>query len=151
MATLNRTLRHIFGLPLSIEESDLSDPEKRRSALAGKPYLPNFTKAFQHFCVHAGGRAVIDAIEQNLQLPANYLDASRSVLYNYGNTSSSSIWYEMEYHVKNSHVRRGHRCWQIAFGSGFKWYVFLVMGSHLSLATLQCGRRSRTCSLGSSP
>lgn len=37
-----------------------------------------------------------------------------------GNTSSSSTWYELAYTEAKGRVRRGHRVWQIAFGSGFK-------------------------------
>ncbi|KAL5101846.1 hypothetical protein RYX36_006173 [Vicia faba] len=32
-----------------------------------KPYIPDFKLAFEHFCIHAGGRAVIDELEKNLQ------------------------------------------------------------------------------------
>ena len=38
----------------------------------------------------------------------------------YGNTSSSSIWYELNFIEKSHHVKKGERIWQIAFGSGFK-------------------------------
>eukprot|EP00475_Leptophrys_vorax_P014317 TRINITY_DN2070_c0_g1_i2.p1 TRINITY_DN2070_c0_g1~~TRINITY_DN2070_c0_g1_i2.p1 ORF type:complete len:559 (-),score=161.93 TRINITY_DN2070_c0_g1_i2:157-1833(-) len=121
-ASLIRYNRSVCGLPneLSAEEVEKMVSEKDNSISVGKPYLPNFTKAFDYFCVHAGGRAVLDAIEKNLRLPTHYLDASRSVLHNYGNTSSSSIWYEMQYHVQKSNIKKGQRCWQIAFGSGFK-------------------------------
>jgi len=53
------------------------------AALVGQPYIPDFTKAFQHFCIHAGGRAVVDALEQNLQLDTKHLVASRAVLSRY--------------------------------------------------------------------
>lgn len=33
-----------------------------------KPYIPDFKLAFEHFCIHAGGRAVLDELEKNLQL-----------------------------------------------------------------------------------
>lgn len=45
---------------------------------------------------------------------------SKKALYKYGNTSSSSIWYELDYIRKHQNLRRGHRVLQLAFGSGFK-------------------------------
>ncbi|KAL3695048.1 hypothetical protein R1sor_008699 [Riccia sorocarpa] len=33
-----------------------------------KLYIPDFKLAFDHFCIHAGGRACIDELEENLQL-----------------------------------------------------------------------------------
>lgn len=83
-------------------------------------YLPNFKKAFEHFCIHAGGRAVIDAIEENLGLNKEDLEASRMTLYRFGNTSSSSVWYELCYLETKGRVKKGDRIWQISFGSGFK-------------------------------
>jgi len=102
-------------------------------------YVPDFTKAFEWICVHTGGRAVIDAIEKNLGLPSHYLEPSRLSLYKFGNTSSASIWYELQIVAeqgntcgsdrpegvkpppgKERRLRRGDRIWQIAFGSGFK-------------------------------
>ncbi|MFS7952140.1 putative very-long-chain 3-oxoacyl-CoA synthase [Helianthus anomalus] len=85
-----------------------------------KPYIPDFKLAFDHFCIHAGGRAVIDELEKNLQLSPVHVEASRMTLHRFGNTSSSSIWYELGYIEGKGRVRKGHRVWQIAFGSGFK-------------------------------
>ncbi|CAH9051198.1 unnamed protein product [Cuscuta europaea] len=77
------------------------------------PYIPDF-------CIHAGGRAVIDELEKNLQLLPTHVEASRMTLHRFGNTSSSSIWYELAYTEAKGRMRKGHRVWQIAFGSGFK-------------------------------
>lgn len=85
-----------------------------------KPYIPDFKLAFEHFCIHAGGRAVLDELEKNLQLKPWHLEPSRMTLYRFGNTSSSSIWYELAYSEAKGRIRRGDRIWQIAFGSGFK-------------------------------
>ncbi|KAL3840302.1 hypothetical protein ACJIZ3_024893 [Penstemon smallii] len=85
-----------------------------------KPYIPDFKLAFDHFCIHAGGRAVIDELEKNLQLLPVHVEASRMTLHRFGNTSSSSIWYELAYIEAKGRMKRGNRVWQIAFGSGFK-------------------------------
>lgn len=85
-----------------------------------KPYIPDFKKAFEHFCIHAGGRAVIDELQKSLQLSAEHVEASRMALHRFGNTSSSSLWYEMSYIEAKGKMKKGDRVWQIAFGSGFK-------------------------------
>ena len=85
-----------------------------------KPFIPDFKQAFEHFCIHAGGRAVIDELQKNLQLSAEHVEASRMTLHRFGNTSSSSLWYELGYIEEKGRMRRGNRVWQIAFGSGFK-------------------------------
>ncbi|CAF2310563.1 hypothetical protein BRARA_J00238 [Brassica rapa] len=85
-----------------------------------KPYIPDFKLAFEHFCIHAGGRAVLDEIEKNLDLSEWHMEPSRMTLNRFGNTSSSSLWYELAYSEAKGRIKRGDRTWQIAFGSGFK-------------------------------
>ncbi|KAJ4731146.1 3-ketoacyl-CoA synthase [Rhynchospora pubera] len=85
-----------------------------------RPYIPDFKQAFEHFCIHAGGRAVIDELQKSLQLSAEHVEASRMTLHRFGNTSSSSLWYELNYIESKGRMKRGDRVWQIGFGSGFK-------------------------------
>jgi len=85
-----------------------------------RAYVPNFRAGIDYFCLHTGGRGVLDAMQDALQLSNNDVEPSRETLKRFGNTSSSSIWYELAYIEKNRKVRRGQTIWMIAFGSGFK-------------------------------
>ncbi|KAF8723682.1 hypothetical protein HU200_021644 [Digitaria exilis] len=94
-----------------------------RKVLGGgrfRPYIPDFRTAFEHFCIHAGGRAVIDELQRSLGLSDEQVEASRMALHRFGNTSSSSLWYELAYIEAKGRMRRGDRVWMIGFGSGFK-------------------------------
>eukprot|EP00164_Ancoracysta_twista_P002787 GFYU01003707.1.p1 GENE.GFYU01003707.1~~GFYU01003707.1.p1 ORF type:complete len:502 (-),score=162.37 GFYU01003707.1:204-1709(-) len=94
----------------------------RRKVLKHKipVYVPDFRKAVDHFCIHAAGRAVIDALQENLKLTPYDVEPSRSTLYRFGNTSSSSVWYELNFIENTNRVKKGEKVWQIALGSGFK-------------------------------
>ena len=54
------------------------------------PYIPDYRRAFEHFCVHAGGRAVLEEMQRSLSLRDSDMEPSKSALHRFGNTSSSS-------------------------------------------------------------
>ncbi|XP_074582622.1 putative 3-ketoacyl-CoA synthase 20 [Curcuma longa] len=85
-----------------------------------KRYMPDFKLAFEHFCIHAGGRSLLEGLEKSMSLSPWHMEPSRMTLYRFGNTSSSSLWYELAYCEAKARIERGDRVWQIAFGSGFK-------------------------------
>ncbi|XP_071737901.1 3-ketoacyl-CoA synthase 20-like [Rutidosis leptorrhynchoides] len=85
-----------------------------------KPYIPNYNGVIDHFLPHVGGKPVLDELQRTLGFSDTVMEASRMTLYRYGNTSSSSIWYELAYVEAKGRVKKGNQVWQMAFGSGFK-------------------------------
>ena len=57
-----------------------------------KPYVPDFTTAFEHFCIHPGGKAVINEVSKQLKLRPEQSLPMLVPFERYGNTSSSSTW-----------------------------------------------------------
>ena len=67
------------------------------------------------WAVHAGGRTVLDAVEQALRLPAHALDHSRAVLQTVGNVSSATLGFVLERMLAGETVGPGLA---LAFGPG---------------------------------
>lgn len=61
-----------------------------------KPYTPDFKMAFEHFCIHPGGKAVISEVGSKLQLNEEQCMPMLVPFERYGNTSSSSTWCALE-------------------------------------------------------
>jgi 3-ketoacyl-CoA synthase len=57
-----------------------------------QPYIPRFNKAFDHFCLHAGGRAVVTGLSRQLNLTEEKMAPSANSLHWYGNTY---VWFRL--------------------------------------------------------
>lgn len=93
LAKLKEILSNIGGL------TSLS---KRVEAWTPQPYKPCLHDLVDHWCIHAGGKGIIDGVQKGLNLKEEDVKASRSVLYERGNLASSSVFYELDYHLKHS-------------------------------------------------
>jgi alpha-pyrone synthase len=65
----------------------LAEPAMREALVNG---------GVDQWAVHAGGRSILDAVENALQLPPDSLDDSRAVLRAYGNMSSSTLMFVLQ-------------------------------------------------------
>ncbi|XP_010261047.1 PREDICTED: 3-ketoacyl-CoA synthase 17-like [Nelumbo nucifera] len=93
------------------------------SAVSGgesKPTVPDFTTAFDHFCIHTGGKAVIQQVARVLRLGDDVTEPARMCLHRFGNTSSSLVFYELAYFEAKQRVKKGEKMWMLAYGTGFK-------------------------------
>ncbi|KAK4441630.1 3-ketoacyl-CoA synthase 11 [Sesamum alatum] len=108
-------------LPLSEQLLYVKNYITRRLSRAKiRPYIPKFSRCAEHFLPHVGGKPVLDELQKNLGFKDAHMEASTMTLHRFGNTSSSSVWYELAYVEAKDRVKKGDRIWHIAFGSGFK-------------------------------
>ncbi len=66
------------------------------------------------WAIHPGGRAILDAVEDALALPAEALERSRAILRAFGNMSSATIMFVFERMLGAG----GADGWALAFGPG---------------------------------
>ncbi|CAH8384748.1 unnamed protein product [Eruca vesicaria subsp. sativa] len=92
----------------------------RHALRANITTLGRLEPSFQHICILATSRTALDEIQKDLKLTEDNMEASRKTLERFGNTSSSSIWYELAYLEHEGKMKRGDKVWQIGFGSGIK-------------------------------
>lgn len=69
------------------------------------------------WAVHPGGRAILEQVEQHLELPPEALEISRNVLRDYGNMSSPTIMFVLKGMLEETETNRATTC-AIAFGPG---------------------------------
>lgn len=69
-----------------------------------------------HWAVHPGGRAVLDAVQHGLELDDDALSGSRAVLQAFGNMSSATVMFVLEGVLHAA--REGERGCAMSFGPG---------------------------------
>ncbi|NBB77703.1 MAG: type III polyketide synthase [Bacteroidetes bacterium] len=77
-------------------------------------------KDIGRWAVHPGGRAILDKVESEANLPDNGLQESRNVLANFGNMSSATILFVLKEILKSSvgSYKEGGKTLAMAFGPG---------------------------------
>lgn len=97
------------------------------------PVLGKFLKqnklnlnAIDHWLVHPGGTRILDYVEESLDLSADKLQHSRSVLRNYGNMSSATLLFVLEETLRQENPQPGQYGLLIGFGAGLSLEFVLV-------------------------
>lgn len=74
------------------------------------------TSSVDLWAIHPGGRSILDSVEKGLELPADALSFSRSVLAQYGNMSSATVMFVL--HEILQRARAGQQGCAMSFGPG---------------------------------
>jgi predicted naringenin-chalcone synthase len=79
-----------------------------------------------HWCVHPGGRKILDNIRQRLGLEQEDLAPSYQVLRHYGNMSSPTILFVLKELLHQADYHRENRMLGVAFGPGLTMETFMA-------------------------
>jgi predicted naringenin-chalcone synthase len=79
-----------------------------------------------HWALHPGGRAILDALHNGLQLTDAQMEPSRKTLNTYGNLSSASILFVLKEIMASAVLEKGELVCAVAFGPGLTMEVALL-------------------------
>jgi predicted naringenin-chalcone synthase len=75
-----------------------------------------------HWCIHPGGKRILDAIHKSLQLTNGELDHCYNVLRDYGNMSSATILFVLKRIMQS--LKQDEKIFTAAFGPGLTMETF---------------------------
>jgi predicted naringenin-chalcone synthase len=78
-----------------------------------------------HWCIHPGGRKILEVIQAKLSLDAEDLSCSKSVLSKYGNMSSPTILFVLKEIMEGLHDAPAN-VFGVAFGPGLTMETFIA-------------------------
>ena len=85
------------------------------------PHQPSFERSFAQVYPHAGGPAVLDAMQRSLRLSDDKMRASRAVWARFGNLSSASTLYATAFAESQPRgIKKGDRSLVMGLGGCFK-------------------------------
>jgi alkylresorcinol/alkylpyrone synthase len=79
----------------------------------------------RHWALHNGGDRVVNAVREELGLSEEQVSATRSVLCEYGNMSSPTVWFVLR-EIERRGVAAGAWCVMVAFGAGLSAHAYLL-------------------------
>ncbi len=83
----------------------------------------------EHWALHPGGRAILDTLQNGLEISVNKMIPSRKVLKNFGNMSSASILFVLKEIINSGKLKKDDNVCAVAFGPGLTMEVVLMKGA----------------------
>ncbi len=83
----------------------------------------------KHWALHPGGKAILDALQNGLEIPEEKMIPSRYVLKYFGNMSSASILFVLKEIINSGEVKKNDNICAVAFGPGLTMEIALMKGA----------------------
>lgn len=83
-------------------------------------------QAISHWCMHPGGKGILDAIHRSLSFTNGNLDPSYAILQQYGNMSSPTILFVLQHILENLSYQEPNCIFGAAFGPGLTMETFIA-------------------------
>ena len=83
------------------------------------------TGDIRHWAFHTGGEKIINAVRDEIGVPEEQLRATRTILSQYGNMSSPTVWFVLE-ELLRSGISSGEWCVMVAYGAGLSAHACLL-------------------------
>jgi len=77
-----------------------------------------------HWCIHPGGKKILEVIKQQLSLSSENLSCSRKILSEYGNMSSPTILFVLKEIMEG--IDKSSKVFGVAFGPGLTMETFIA-------------------------
>lgn len=78
-----------------------------------------------HWALHTGGAKIINSLRDEIGLSEEQLAATRSILSDYGNMSSPTVFFVLNKLAKTG-IKKGDLCIMVAFGAGLSAHACLL-------------------------
>lgn len=79
-----------------------------------------------HWCIHPGGKKILEAVQHSLNLDNNQLEPCYTVLKNYGNMSSPTVVFVLQEILKNTTSHGDKKIFMAAFGPGLSMETLIL-------------------------
>lgn len=79
-----------------------------------------------HWCIHPGGKKILECIHKSLGFTNGQLDYSYDILRNYGNMSSPTVLFVLKKTLDELQHKKSNRVFGAAFGPGLTMETFIL-------------------------
>jgi predicted naringenin-chalcone synthase len=79
-----------------------------------------------HWCIHPGGKRILEAVEKSLAIDKNQLEPSYNVLQQFGNMSSATIFFVLAKMMDDLDYNKSNIIFSAGFGPGLTLETFIA-------------------------